>query len=122
MPNTAPSLDQLKKALFIAEQIQKLEAELASVLGNADGVKASANVKVATAPTAAKKKRTISPEARERIAAAQRARWAKSKSTTTSTTSAPKAKPAKTKKRTISPEARAKMVSAAKRRWAKKKA
>jgi hypothetical protein len=61
----------------------------------------------------------MSPEARERIAAAQRARWAKIKRFK------PVAKsPAANMKakRKVSPEARAKMAAAAKKRWAKVKA
>ena len=115
MPNH--SIDQLKRALEIAEQIQKLEAQLASILGRTTGfVKAGAPVK--SAPKPATKRRTISAEGRARIAAAQKARWAKSRG---QTISAP-AKPAKGKKRNISPEARAKMAAAAKKRWAAAKA
>ena len=78
------------------------------------------------------KKRKLSAEGRERIAAAQRARWAKSKKAlkkratrnssavsagkkaTTATSSARSAK-----KRTVSPESRARMVAGQKARWAK---
>src|SRR5205823_1467720 len=79
------------------------------------------------------KKRTLSAEARERIAAAQRARWAKSKKTVkkaagtitpvsvrrrvTRSTSAAKS----AKKRTVSSEARARMAAGQKARWAKLK-
>ena len=85
------------------------------------------------------KKRTLSVEARERIAAAQRARWAKSKKAVkraarnTSAVSVRKkataansaAKSAKrsakrsAKKRTMNPEARARMAAGQKARWAK---
>jgi len=75
-----------------------------------------------------KGKRTMSPEAKAKIAAAQKARWARSKSAKAPTgaviekiakieAAAPKAK--KKAKRNISPEGRAKMVEAGKRRWAK---
>lgn len=72
------NLAQLKQALAVAEQIHKLEVELASVLA---GAAPSAPVKAAaaTAKPAQKGKRTMSPEARARIAAAQKARWAKLK-------------------------------------------
>lgn len=63
-----PSADQLKRALVISEKIAALEAELASILGNKGGIARG------KAPA---KKRNMSPEARERIASAQRARWAK---------------------------------------------
>ena len=81
---SAPSVDQLKRAIAIKEQIAKLEAELAGILGGQS-----------TAPTkrkytkrgdsepakakASKPKRTMSPEGRAKIIAAQKARWAKIK-------------------------------------------
>ena len=76
------SVDQLKRALKISEQIQNLEAELASILGTSSGaarVKRAYNKKTtAAAPGKKKRKKTvISPEGKERIAAAQRLRWAK---------------------------------------------
>lgn len=91
MPDSQPTIDQLKKALEIAEKIQALEAELASLLGKAGiskkkvkapvvKVEVEEPVKKEKAPKkAAKKRRELSPEARERIAAAQRARWANAK-------------------------------------------
>jgi hypothetical protein len=56
-----------------------------------------------------KSKRTMSVAGRKRIAAAQRARWAKQKS------SSPAAKP----KRIVSAAARRKMAAAQRKRWAK---
>jgi hypothetical protein len=121
MPTNAPSVDQLKRAIVIAEQIQKLQAELAAILGSPASAPVAAAPKPTTSKPAKAGKRTMSPEARERIAAAQRARWAKSKGTAPAA-AAPKApaKPAgKAKaKRKISPEGRAKMAAAAKKRWA----
>lgn len=64
---------QLKKAASLADKIEKLQKELASILGGS-----SAGAKTAKAPKA-KKKRVMSAEAREKIAAAQRKRWAKQK-------------------------------------------
>ena len=76
-------------------------------------------------------RRTLSAEARERIAAAQRARWAKSKKAAkkaaSSSSVASTANKAPTvglrakskKKRTLSAGARAKIVAAQKARWAK---
>jgi hypothetical protein len=43
------------------------------------GKKASSPISASSAPATAKKRRTMSPEARARIAAAARARWAKQK-------------------------------------------
>lgn len=126
-----PSIANLKRAIEVAEQIERLQAQLAALVGG--------NASIASAPSAAavprgkkRGKRVMSPEARERIAAAQRARWAKSKGTSTPVAKAPSISPASTAKpaapkaarkakRNISPEARAKMAAAAKRRWAKVK-
>ena len=64
----------------------------------------------------------MSPEARERIAAAQRARWAKSRGAAVAkpaasvSAAAPKAKTGK--RPPLSPEAREKIAAAARRRWA----
>jgi len=69
-----------------------------------------------------RRKRGLSAEGRARIAAAQKARWAKSKgdSAEESSVEAPKASKGR-KKRNLSPEARARIVAAVKRRWAKSK-
>ena len=138
MSIATPSLDKLQRAVIIAEQIQKLEAEMASIFSGKVISNAPASDKTPKTPkTTVKKtrgtKRSLSPEARERIAAAQRARWAKTKGAKASApapapaaaaTPKAEAKP-KTRgkaKRKISPEAREKMAAAAKRRWAKVKA
>jgi hypothetical protein len=88
MPTTSnPSINQLRRAVQIAEQIQKLEAELASILKGAGLKSSAASVSLAASTVKAKgkkgarKKRVMSPEAREKIAAAQRARWARQKKT-----------------------------------------
>jgi hypothetical protein len=61
---------------------------------------------------ATRKKRTISAAGRKRIAAAQRARWAKMKGQKVVSISARKG-------RTMSPAARKRIVAAQKARWAK---
>lgn len=66
-PITQLSPAQLRQAAAIKERIQKLEKELASLIG--------ASVSEAKAAPA----RKISAAGRARIAAAQRARWAKFK-------------------------------------------
>lgn len=81
---TTPSLAQLHRAIKVSEQIEKLQAELASILGTSGAsstgkrkyTKRASTEESAAEP--AKKKRMMSPEAREKIAAAQRKRWAKS--------------------------------------------
>ena len=86
------SLAQLKRAVQIREEIDRLETELAGLLsggamsvrgpGRKRGRKPAEASSESAAPRATRKKtgkRTLSPEAREAIAAAQRRRWAKQK-------------------------------------------
>ncbi len=124
MSNILPSTQQLQRAIQISEQIEKLETELKSLLaGNGRAPVAAAVPK----PAKGKGKRTMSPEARERIAAAQRARWAKArggkatKSTASSTEASTGSGSARKPKRKVSAQARARMAAAAKKRWAKAK-
>ena len=132
MSNPNLTVNQLKRAITVAEQIEKLQNEMASILGNQPAAKAAGPGRPKGAPKAAggKMKRTMSPEARAKIAAAQRARWAKVKPAggkakpAAKAAPAAKAKPApKAKvKRNISPESRARMVEGAKKRWEAKRA
>lgn len=87
------SVDQLKRAVAVREQIESLESELAAILGESRGGGRGG-------------RRTMSASARAKIAAAQRARWAKQKG----------------KRRKMSASARAKIAAAARARWAKAKA
>jgi hypothetical protein len=96
------SAQQLRRAASIKDQIDGLQTELDRLLGSSNGK---------IAPTG---KRTMSASARARIAAAQKARWAKVKGKTE--------KPAKSAKRKMSAAGRAKIAAAAKARWAKAKA
>ena len=110
---STPSLDQLKRAIVISEQIETLQSELAGLFGGQ-----SAPVK-ATPPKAAKPgKRTMSPETIAKMRTAQLARWAVKKEKPVKSSKAI-AKPKV--KRNISPEGRAKMAEAAKKRWADNK-
>ncbi len=113
MATNNPSIQQLKRALTISEQIEKLQGELASILGSA--APASAPKTIATKPAKAGA-RTLSPEAREKIAAAARARWARAKGTAPSAASKPAAAPKK--KGGLTPEGRAKLAASMKARWA----
>jgi hypothetical protein len=114
--STTPSIDQLKRAITISEQIQKLESELASILGASARVSAPAKVAAAAAKPG-RRRRGLSAEGRARIAAAQKARWAKVKGAAAAAPAAKKGR--RKKKRNLSPEARARIVAAVKRRWAK---
>jgi hypothetical protein len=96
-------VSQLRKAVAIKEQIEQLEAQLASVFGDT------------TMPQGAgKKRRRMSAAGRARMAAAARARWAKIKGT--------QAAPTKKRRRKMSAEGRARISAAAKARWKKAKA
>ena len=71
---------QLREAIKLSEQIQSLRQRLQTILGGKGSPSAPA-AKTPRAMRPAGKKRTMSPEGRERIAAAHRARWAKLKGT-----------------------------------------
>lgn len=95
---------QLRRAAGVKERLETLNKELASILGT-PALPAAKRVK----------RRKMSGDARAKIAAAQKARWAKIK----------KAKPAAkapAKKRKMSAAAKAKLSASAKARWAKVKA
>lgn len=75
MAKSLPTVDQLTRALEVTKQIEKLQEELASILGgNRSAVK-----RLIKADKPGRKARVMSPEAKEKIAAAQRLRWAKQK-------------------------------------------
>lgn len=84
---SSPSLDQLKRAIAVKEQIASLEAELSAILGGGEPVQTGKRkyTKRASAEAAAtekpvkKAKRKMSAEGRARIIAAQKARWAATK-------------------------------------------
>jgi hypothetical protein len=74
-----PSVQQLQRAIKISEQIEKLEAELAGILGQSSpspSYKVPASVLASTAKPK-RKKGKMSAEGRAAIIAAQKARWAK---------------------------------------------
>jgi len=107
IPITNLSVQQLLKAAALKEKIQKLEKELGRILGSPVE---------AVGPVARKKRRKMSAAGRAKIAAAQRARWAKVNGRKSAT------KPVKKAKRKMSLAARKKIAAAAKARWAKAKA
>lgn len=126
MPDNTPSLRQLQRALEIAEEIQRLEEELQSVLGGRS-VAAAPSVKSATSAAPAKTgkrggRRTFSAETRAKMAAAQQARWASKKGPSAGAATAVALKKVSVagggKKRTVSPDVRARLASAMKARWA----
>ena len=113
---TAPiTLLRLKRAGELIQELERIETELHSIFGFDAGNGSSAK------PETKSKKPGISPAGRARIAAAQRARWAKQKGLAGEKDSKA-GKKGKKSKRNLSPEARAKIAAAQKRRWAKQKA
>ena len=107
------SLAALREAVEIKEQINKLQARLAALLGSAP-----ATAVVAKAAKSGKGPSKMSQAARDRIGAAQRLRWAKQKG------AAKAAAPAKSTakpKRNLSAAARKKLSDMMKARWAARK-
>jgi len=98
------STDQLRRALQIKEQIESLEQQLNSLL--------TGSSKIQNRGTRSGARRTMSASARARIAAAQRARWAKVKGKA-SAGAAPR------KRRKMSAAGRARIIAATKARWAR---
>src|SRR5712691_4462651 len=101
------SVNQLKRAAAIKEQIEALNRDLRSILSGS-----------AQSGAATKKKRTMSAATKKQIEAAQKARLAQFQGNKPATVSA---KPAsKAKKKTMSPAARAKLSAKLKAYWAEK--
>lgn len=127
---STPSIAQLKQAVAIAEQIEKLQAELGGLVGGSSSV-----ASVPTASTASPKskrggKRKMSPATILKMKAAQQARWAKKNVTildvlapldTPTKSTKGKAAKATKKKGGLTPEGRAKLAAAMKARWAARK-
>ena len=103
------TVDQLKRAAAIKEQIEKLNKELGGLLG------VSSNSAGASA-----KKRTMSASVKRKIAASQKARWTNLLRAKPATRSVKPA--AKAKKKTFSRATRAKLSARLKAYWARKKA
>ena len=73
---------QLRKAADLQDKITELQAQLAEILGVVHGSATPKAIKASKAPKAAKARKTkggMSAEGRARVAAAQKARWAKVK-------------------------------------------
>ncbi|MDB6032202.1 MAG: hypothetical protein JWM16_2540 [Verrucomicrobiales bacterium] len=102
---------QIAKAAQLKERIETLQAELDHLVGQGTSTPI-------TAPSRPAGKRDMSAAGKTRIAAAQKARWAKFNEDKGSGGSAPETKP----KRTMSPAAKAKIAAAARKRWKKAKA
>jgi hypothetical protein len=120
MPNalTELSVEQLKRAVEIKEQIDALQNELDGLLSGAGRVgrpRGPGRPKLGRPPG----RRGMSPAARAAISAAQKARWAAQRGEAAPTTPAGDGRRGK---RRMTAEWRAKLAAAAKERWAKRKA
>jgi hypothetical protein len=96
---------QLHRIIAIKEQIETLQGELESIAGDGGEIPSPF-------PENKPRKRRRSAAVRAKMAAAQRARWAKIKGEADS-------KPAKKGKRRLSAAGRAAIIAATKARWAK---
>jgi len=123
------SAGQLRQALQLREQIDSLQQQLSTVLSTSDArsVHLSAAARKSLGNKESAGKRTMSADARRKIAAAQKARWSQQKqqkkvgSPTGSGTQPASPSGAQHAKRTLSPEARAKIAEAQRKRWAAQK-
>ena len=108
------SVTELRKVLQIKEQIATLENQLTAALG----ASSVASAAPASRKVAGKRggRRKLSPQARERIAAAQRARWAAKRGGKPATVAKPAGK--RGGRRKMSPEARERIAAAQRARWA----
>jgi hypothetical protein len=119
----------IEKALSIRKEIEALQESLSKIYdGSTDHASPAPTAKVAKVAKAAKAGKAVdgrkgkrSAAARAKMAAAQKARWAKKRGTMTV---APLETPVKTgrKRKVMSPEARAKIAAAQRARWARQKA
>ncbi len=115
---TRPTAVQLKRAFELSQQIEELEAQLFGLLGTVERKASSTEVTVPAAVVSKpgkKGKRTFSAESRAKMAAAQKARWAKAGAPKTEENPVKKAGG----KRTLSPEAIERIREGQKKRWAK---
>jgi len=110
----------IEKALGIRKQIEALQASLNSILGGVKESATPASLAVTTKKVDGRKGKR-SPAARAKMAAAQKARWAKKTGSSTKPAPAESVVKGARKKRTMSPEGRARIVAALKARWAKKR-
>ena len=123
MPNTTPSIAQLKHALSIAEEIESLKDKLNAIMSGGSSsspvVKSASEAPAPGRPAKVGKtgKRFVSAESRAKMAAAQHARWARNNPSASSAAAAPKAAKGK-RKGGLSPEGRARIIAALKARHA----
>ena len=115
------SAAQLSQAANIKAQIEKLQGDLASILGTSAATSAGP-VAPAVAPVVVSKKGTMSAAGRARVKAAQIARWAKIKGAKATATPALTTKPTTSKQSKMTPAVKALLSAKLKAYWAKRKA
>ena len=103
---------QLNRIIVLKEKIEELQAQIDSLANDGGEIPSPISIQEP-------KKRGMSAAAKARIAAGQKARWAKVKAAKGESASA-EATPKKRRK--MSAASKAKMAAAAKARWAKAKA
>jgi len=108
------SVEQLKRAIEIKEQIEDLQNALEEVLGGAVVTTGNGRRRLGRRP--GKGRRKMSAAAKAAISAAQKARWAKKRGET-----AP-GKPAAERKKKLSPARLAALAKAREARWGKARA
>jgi hypothetical protein len=106
------TVEQLRRVVAIKVKIERLEAKLAKVGGGRGPGRPRAD---AAAPVV-RRRRKMSAAAKARIAAAQRARWAKVKGREAAPATVVK------KKRKVDAATKAKLAAIARARWARVKA
>jgi len=102
------SVQTLRQAADLKEKIDGLEKQLAAILG-------STTKPASTSTPKAPKRKGMSAAGRAKVAAAQKARWAKIHAAKAK----PVAKPVKKARKKMSAAAKAKLSALAKARWAK---
>jgi hypothetical protein len=107
----------LKGLVSVVSQLREERANLVNALRHVDAA-LSVLGKLNRGRTRAEPRRTLSASARKKIAAAQKARWAKVKGRQKVV---PIARSSKPRKRTMLPSARRKIAAAQRARWAKLK-
>src|SRR5687768_2576015 len=114
------SLKALEEAVGIRRQIEELEQRLRSLFGGNAPSRSTQASAVADAPaTGGAKRRKLSAAARGRIAAAQRARWAKARGESAPATNS--AVKSARKKGGLTPAGRRRLAEAMRARWAARK-
>lgn len=113
MPTSPISTNQLRQAIQIKEQIDKLESQLSQLLGG--GATSSKGPSITG-------RRQTSPATIARMRIAQQARWAKKRGLSAAVKTPAKPTRKKGKKSGMTPEVKAKISASAKARWAAKKA